>query len=217
MLSRGEFLAGWSALHGGYDPGSSRVVRTWLALAYRLAVPLARMRVAPDALTYAGLLPPLVALAAAGAGGPWLLFAAAAVALTGVLDALDGAVAVLSRRTSSWGAVLDSVVDRCGDALFLVTLFVAGAPGWACVLAGVLTFLLEYARARAGCAGMREVGVVTAWERPARVVVVAMFLVAAGLLPSYGEPFLAVGCAVAVVLGVVAIGQLLIVVRRALT
>ncbi len=217
MLPPDDFLSRWSRLHGGYDAGSSRLVSAWLGLTYRLAAPVARRGVSPDTLSYGGLAPAVGSVAAAAFGGRWVVLAAALIVLTGVLDALDGAVAVLSGRVTAWGAVLDSVVDRCGDVLFLLALFVAGAPGRLCMAAGALTFLLEYARARAGSAGMREIGVVTVWERPARVVLVAMFLAAAGLLPSYGELFLAVGCGVAVVLGVVAIGQLLVVVRRALT
>ena len=42
--------------------------------------------------------------------------------------------------------------------------------------------LQEYVRARAAAGGMTEVGVVTVWERPTRVIVTAAFLGARGLL-----------------------------------
>lgn len=87
------------------------------------------------------------ALAAAG-GGWWLAAAAAVVVLSGLLDSLDGAVALLTGRTTRWGHVLDSVADRAGDALFVATLWVAGAPGVLCAASGMLMFLQEYARAR---------------------------------------------------------------------
>ncbi|HEX6919692.1 MAG TPA: CDP-alcohol phosphatidyltransferase family protein, partial [Actinomycetes bacterium] len=76
-----------------------------------------------------------------------------------------------------------------------------------------LMFLQEYARARAGAAGLTEVGVITVWERPTRVIVTAAFLASAALL---GEPWAALGAWAWVGLGVVGLGQLLLVVRRRL-
>jgi len=83
-----------------------------------------------------------------------------------------------------------------------------------CVLAGALMFLHEYTRARAGVAGMTEVGVVTVWERPTRVIVTSTFLAAAALLD---EPWPALGAWAWVGLGVVGVVQLSVVVRRRLS
>ena len=44
------------------------------------------------------------------------MLAALLVGASGLLDNLDGAVAVLSGRTSRWGFVLDSGCDRLADA-----------------------------------------------------------------------------------------------------
>jgi hypothetical protein len=74
--------------------------------------------------------------------------------------------------------------------------------------------LLEYARARAAVGGMTEVGVVTLWERPTRVIVTATFLASAALL---GDPWPALGAWAWVGLGVVGLVQLGVVVRRRLT
>ncbi len=77
------------------------------------------------------------------------------VAASGLLDSLDGAVAVLTDRATRWGAVLDSVVDRVSDALYLVALWLVGAPAWACVVGRrAAARLQEYARARATAVGM---------------------------------------------------------------
>jgi CDP-diacylglycerol--glycerol-3-phosphate 3-phosphatidyltransferase len=148
------------------------------------------------------------------AGGAWLLLAALLVVLSGLLDNLDGAVAVLTDRVSAWGYVLDSVVDRLTDALYVVALWRAGAPPEVAVAGGALALLQEYARARAGAAGMREIGVVTVSERPTRVIVTAMFLAAAGVLGA--DPWAALGAWAWVGLGSVACVQLVVVVRRAL-
>lgn len=212
-MDRDGYLRGWADLHGGYDPRSNALVRGWLALTYAVARPLAAARVPPDLLTAAGLLVTAGAVGLAGLGGRWGLAAAAVVVLSGLLDNLDGAVAVLTGRATRWGYVLDSVTDRVGDLLYLAALWVLGAPPAVCVVGGVLMFLQEYARARAGAAGLTEVGVVTVWERPTRVIVTAAFLASAALL---GEPWAALGAWAWVGLGVVGLGQLLVVVRRRL-
>ena len=92
-----------------------------------------------------------------------VILAAVVVGVSGLLDSIDGAVAVLTDRVTRWGAVLDSVVDRVSDALYLVAFWLVGAPVWMCVVAGVLLFTQEYARARATAIGMDDVGVVTIW------------------------------------------------------
>jgi CDP-diacylglycerol--glycerol-3-phosphate 3-phosphatidyltransferase len=109
--------------------------------------------------------------------------------------------------------VLDAVADRVGDLVFLGALYAAGAPAWSCVAGGVLMLLQEYLRARATAAGMTEVGVVTVWERPTRVIVTAAFLASAAAL---GSPWPALGASAWVLLGCVGLGQLALVVRRRL-
>jgi CDP-diacylglycerol--glycerol-3-phosphate 3-phosphatidyltransferase len=138
------------------------------------------------------------------------------VGLTGLTDSLDGAVAVMTGRESRWGAVLDSVVDRVSDVLYLVALAVVGAPLWACLVAGVLLFTQEYARARAAAVGLDDIGVLTVGERPTRVTVVAMFLLAAGIYPASAAWWASAGAYVSVGVGAIALVQLLVVVRRRL-
>lgn len=158
-----EHLEGWTRLHGGLTP--SPLVRRWLALVLKLATPLARTGVHPDVVTVAALVVAVPVL--------WVPAWAAAllVLLSAVLDGVDGSVALLQGRPSAWGYVLDSLVDRLCDGLFLGALVVAGAPPGLAVACGALVVLLEYARARAGNAGGDEVGTVTIGERPVRVLV----------------------------------------------
>jgi phosphatidylglycerophosphate synthase len=212
--TREGYLDGWAELHGGYDPRANPLVRGWLTGAYAVARPLASAHVPPDALTVAGLLVSAGAVALASAGdGWWLLAAALVVVLSGLVDNLDGAVALLTGRTTRWGHVLDSVADRGSDLLYVVALWVAGAPGAVCAAGGALMFLQEYARARAAAGGLREVGVVTVWERPTRVIVTAAFLASAAVL---GDPWPTLGAWTWVGLGVVGLVQLMTVVRRRL-
>jgi len=213
-MDRDAYFAAWADLHGGHDPRSNVLVRGWLSGAYALARPLAAARAAPDLVTAAGVLVSAVAVGVALLDDPvWLLVAAFGVVVSGLLDNLDGAVALLSGRSTRWGYVLDSLTDRVSDLLYLAALWVAGAPPAVCVLGGVLMMLQEYARARAAAGGMAEIGVVTVWERPTRVIVTAVFLVAAA---AFGEPWPALGAWAWTGLGVVGLGQLLVVVRRRL-
>ena len=206
---------GWAALHGGIRP--SALVRLWLRGVQRLAAgPVAR--VSPDALSVAGVAAAGGAAVVAAQGGRWPLVAAALVVLAGVLDGLDGAVALRTGRARPLGAVVDAVADRVGDLLLVATLAVLGAPPAWCVAAGALTLLHEYLRARAGAAGMPGVGALTVAERPTRLVLVTVACLGAGTLPG-GTPLTgwswATVCAIGwVVVGAVGLVQLWIGVAR---
>lgn len=192
-----EHVAQWSALHGDLEP--SPLVRRWLGLVLRVARPVAGTGVHPDVLT---LLGPALALPALGARG-WS--AATLVLLSGLLDGIDGSVAVLQGRATRWGYVLDSLADRVADGLVLLVLVTHGADPRLAVACGAAVALLEYARARAGNAGGDEVGAITVGERPVRVL-----LPAAGLLLGLAQPALVVLTA----LTAVALVQLLVAVRH---
>lgn len=213
-LSRESYLQQWSQLHGGYDPRSNALVRWWLFMTYEVARLPVRARLSPDLLTAFAVLVSFAAGALAWLGGHWLLLAAVFVVVSGLLDNLDGAVAVLTGRSTRWGYVLDSTADRVSDLAYLAALWLAGAPAGVCVAGGALMFLLEFVRARAGAAGMSEVGVITVWERPTRVIVTAAFLFCAGVFAD--DVWASLGAAAWVGLGVVGLGQLLVVVRRTL-
>lgn len=222
--TRAEYFARWSALHGGYDPTASPFVGRWLVLVYACARPLAELGVAPSAVTVLGLLLAAGAVPAAVAGGAWLYVACALVAASGLVDSLDGAVAVMTGRASAVGSVLDSLVDRASDLLYLVVLWQAGAPAGVCVVGGALMFLHEYLRARATAAGMSGIGSVTVWERPTRVVVTSVSLFGAAvfrgvvLWSGAGDQRWAAGAAwLWVGLGVVGLVQLAFVVVRRLS
>lgn len=213
-MDRDAYLDAWAVTHGGYEPRANALVRGWLTGAYVVARPLSAARVPPDVVTLLGVLVSAGAAGlAVGGGAGWLLAAALAVIASGLLDSLDGAVALLTGRVTRWGHVLDSVADRVSDLLYLVALWLAGAHPGVCVGGGILMLLQEYARARAAAGGMSEVGVVTVWERPTRVIVTAAFLASAALL---GDPWPTLGAAAWVGLGVVGLGQLLVVVHRRL-
>lgn len=161
----------------------------WLRASAAVARPLVRAGVTPNAVTVAAMLAGLAAvpLALLGGGvGP----AAACVAVTvsGLLDSLDGAVAVQAGRTTRVGFLLDSALDRLADAAFPAALAIvaveggtgAGPAAALAVGAGAAGWYLEYVRARAslaaGADGPRSRQVITPGERPTRIVLTAVGL-----------------------------------------
>lgn len=210
------YLQRWSAGHDGYDARATRLLRSWLALIHRAARPIAAAGVLPDVLTAWTIWLALVVVALAAAGGLWALLGALLLVGSGVGDALDGAVAVLTDRATAWGYVLDSVADRVTEALFLTAAWVAGAPTWLAVSTGAGVWLLEYLRARAGNAGAGHVDAITVGERPQRVICCAIAVGMAGVLPARAEAM--AGWSIAILLGLTLIGvaQLAVAVRRML-
>ncbi len=216
-----EYAAAWSRLHGGFDPeAAAPVVRGWIRLAYRGGSLLGRLRVSPATVTASGLLLCLAVPFAALLGRPGLLLAALLVLLAGFADALDGAVAVVTGRTSRLGFVYDSVADRLGELAWLAAFWVAGAPGWLAAAGAAVCWLHEYVRARAAAGGMDGLGIVTLGERPTRVSVAISGLLVAGLAgllrPGWSATVVVLAAAVWLALSVIGLAQLLVAVRREL-
>jgi len=133
---------------------------------------LARTPVTPNALTITGAIG--VSAGALALFPTGHLFAGTMVCTVFVLaDMLDGALARVKGTSGSWGAFLDSTLDRVADASIfggLVMWFVLG--GHDKVLAAVTLFclvagaLVSYAKARAEGLGLRcEVGIAERTER----------------------------------------------------
>ena len=216
LPDRDAYLRLWSQAHGGYDPHAARSARIWLTVVYRCTVPLARRRVAPGVVTLAAVLVAAILLGPAALGGRWLLLAGVLVAGNGLLDGMDGCLALLTGRATRWGYVLDSAADRVSDALLVVALWLAGGLAGLCLGAGAVAALQEYVRARAGNAGFHDIGVATVAERPTRIIVGAVGLAVAGILPSHASSISTAAAAALVALGLVGCGQLVMVIRRAL-
>ncbi|OLR93690.1 CDP-alcohol phosphatidyltransferase family protein [Actinokineospora bangkokensis] len=216
MNTREDPTAGWSRLHGT-DVSGNRLVVGWLRIVHACARPLDR--VPPDALSAAGVVCAGVAVLAA-AQGRWAIAGAVLVVLTGLLDGLDGAVALRTGRARPLGAVVDAVADRLTDVAFVGVFLVLGADPLWCAGLVLLTWLHEYARARAQGAGMAGPGAVTVAERPTRVIIAAVVALGAGVLPA-GTPltdwsWAVVGAVLWAVTGVVGAVQLAVALRREL-
>src|SRR5215467_2616873 len=123
----------------------------------RVADPVARallgLRLRPNQLSFLGLVGSMLAAGAFAADQRRL--GALCLALAGVLDILDGALARVSGQVSPFGAFLDSVLDRYSDLLVLAGLvFLFARLGRmevvvAALLALLGTVMVSYTRARA--------------------------------------------------------------------
>jgi phosphatidylglycerophosphate synthase len=207
----------WSAAHGDVDPDSSRWIAGWLSIVHRLTRPLAGRGIDPALVTAAGLVMSATVPLLAWLGGRWPVLAIVCVVAAALLDGIDGALARWDGTASRWGSVLDDLADRCSDLLLLSALAFLGAPLALCLAAGVLTLLLESARASARAAGLAGIGTLTVWERPSRIIVAAFGVGLCGLVDS-SMTWIATGAAtIAVVLATIGLLHLLVALRRALT
>ncbi len=179
--------------------------------AYYLTQPvvrlLAKTPIAPNAITWFGF---LLAIGAALLIISGQLFAAGFVVLiAGFFDILDGALARSTNRTTRFGAVLDSTLDRLSEAVVLLGILVLYAREQLVaevLLVGVVLFgslLVSYIRARAEAIGLQaEMGLFT---RPERVIVLAL-----GLLLNQIPYALVVALGVVAVFSFITVGQRLI-------
>lgn len=210
------YLDRWQALHGGHDPRTSRVLRGWLAATYRLARPLASVGVKPNVLTAGSVWLAALAVLPAAVGGVWPVVGGGLIVASGLVDALDGGVAALTGRATRLGYVLDSVVDRVNELVYLAIVVIVGGPAWLAVACAALFLFHDYLRARAGGAGAGEVVAVTLGERAHRVIVLATTVVVAGVVTPAVEVVATLGLGLMAAFAAVGLGQLAYAVTRQL-
>lgn len=157
--------------------------RTWLD---PVVGALAKAGISPNALTLVGL--GITGAAGVLAAEGHLLTAGIVSLLGGGFDALDGALARATRQASTFGALLDSTLDRYGEAAVLLGILVYEARGGqmeVVILAGLAltgSFMVSYVRARAEGLGLDcEVGFLTRTER---VIVIGVGLILGLVVPA---------------------------------
>ena len=207
-----EYLVAWTQLHGTQSPKG--LVRVWLRIAFFLSTPLTKFN--PNLITAFG--PVLMGAAIYFASSPNrnYFLASITVLVVGLVDSFDGMVAVRTSKTSSWGAFLGGIVDRLIDVGIGILLIVLGAPVELAVLAMSIALVHEYMRAKASGIGYREVGVITPAEKPTRIALGVMFLLAAGLLPERVTQLANIATLVWISLGLISFAMLLRVYRKQL-
>ena len=106
---------------------------------------------------------------------PLLLIVAPLLMLaSGLLDALDGAIARIYGEATKFGGFFDSLLDRYADAVILCGIILGGLTELHWGLAALMgSLLVSYARARAEAAGVKMESVGLA-ERAERIVIIAL-------------------------------------------
>ncbi len=142
---------------------------------------LVRLGVSPNTLTAGGLILAVVSGLLVARGE--YLWAGIALAVAAPFDAMDGAVARAGGRVSRFGALLDSTLDRYGEAAVLAGLgyhLSRRGESVGVLLAFVALFgslMVSYLRARSEGLGIdNKVGLFTRFERT--VILVVMLLTA---------------------------------------
>jgi len=170
-VKRDSFFAQWSELHGGAQV--SGAVRGWLTISYVLVKPLVLFRISPSAISFLGLIFGLLT---------WLqahtFLGLIFLALSLIADGIDGSLAIIRERVSTWGGHLDSVIDRVVEFFWALTFLRIGAPVIVVGIAWTVALTQEYVRARAAGLGYRSIEVITVCERPVRAILLALAMVA---------------------------------------
>ncbi|MEY3803791.1 MAG: CDP-alcohol phosphatidyltransferase family protein [Actinobacteria bacterium] len=171
MISREQFKDTWSELHNSAP--TTGIVGAWLAISYRFGLLCTLLRITPNVLTLLGLLSAIgVALTSQS------LWAIALIVVSLFFDGIDGSVAIFQSRTSNWGAILDSVIDRMSEAFWLYALYSIGVPAYLCISLWLVASVQEYMRARVSSLGVKDLGLVTFTERPVRASFLFIVLIA---------------------------------------
>jgi phosphatidylglycerophosphate synthase len=160
-MKKDEFFSIWGRLHG--DAEISGIIKGWLNISYLIVKPLSKVRITPNVLTILGLL--FGVLLYANAETFW---APALLVLSLICDGIDGSLAIVTNKSTKWGAILDSTVDRLTEIFWVLALYKVGTDLNLLVIVLLAASVQEYMRARAAGLGVSEVGIVTFAERPVR-------------------------------------------------
>jgi len=173
-MTKDEFFLAWSKLHG--DAKVSGIVKGWLSISFPVSKALAKIRVTPNALTILGLVFGILLYMNSNA-----IWAPLILVISLICDGVDGSLAIITRQSSKWGALLDSVVDRLTEVFWVLAIYSVGVDSKILITVLILASTQEYLRARAGGVGLKQVGVVTVAERPVRASFIFIALVAFNL------------------------------------
>ena len=173
-MTKNEFYLAWSKLHG--DAKIAGIVKGWLSISFPTSKALVRIRITPNALTILGLVFGVLLYMNANA-----IWAPLILVISLICDGVDGSLAIITGKSSKWGALLDSVVDRLTEVFWILALYSLGVDSKILIAVLILASAQEYLRARAGGVGLTQVGVVTVAERPVRASFVFIALVAFNL------------------------------------
>lgn len=159
----------------------------WAAFLTPVARFLLRCKLTPDLVTVTGTVAVVVAAAVLLPRG-WLWQGAVVLGVLVITDSVDGQMAKISNSSTTWGAFLDSSLDRLADAAVFggLVIYFAGR-GHSLVFAAVALWALvwgqvtSYVKARAESLGLKADGGIAARADRLVFIFVAMFISGLGV------------------------------------
>lgn len=107
-------------------------------------------------------------------------------------DALDGAVAKITKQESKFGLFLDNVCDRISDFMLLIGFGMGGIVRWPLIFLAILfTFMISYSRSSLEVAAQKRLKLARGFmQRTERIVMLALALLTFIIQPfCYFGPF----------------------------
>lgn len=167
-----DFSERWAGEHGNVS--TRGLVGAWLKISYRLAKICTALRISPNVLTTLGV---IAAVGTALFAPKWWI--ALLLLFSLLCDGIDGSTAIVQNKADRLGAILDSIADRVSEFFWAIAFYRLGAPVTWVLALWMLATIQEYARARLGSEGVREIGVVTLAERPVRAIALLVAIILA--------------------------------------
>lgn len=113
------------------------------------------------------------------------LLALTTIIISGIMDALDGAVARATGNTTKFGAVLDAVLDRYVEFFIIIGIALGKYAEWPyATIALFSSIMVSYTRARAESTGGLQNCAIGLFERQERLLTI---IIATLILPLYNK------------------------------
>jgi len=148
----------------------------------KVGIGFARLGFGPGFWTWVGLLLSIISaimfsLHSPAIGVPWYtatVLGGIFLIIAGFFDAVDGAVARATRKTSALGGFLDSVIDKVSEIIVFIGILIGSFTNPVLVLVALsLSILVSYTRARAEAMGVNLKGKGIA-ERAERILILSI-------------------------------------------
>ncbi|MEM0027212.1 MAG: CDP-alcohol phosphatidyltransferase family protein [Ignisphaera sp.] len=159
------------------------------------------INVDPNAITFSGLAASFTSLVFA-ATGSYIFVIPVLVVVSGVTDVLDGAVARVKRKASTWGSIFDSFCDRVIEANYFISLMLLEVNHLLISLAIVVSFLISYLRALGEWRGVKLEGV-GILEHGERMIIIFLSSLVIAIDPKKGVQWANILTGALVLLGII--------------
>lgn len=167
----------------------------------------------PNVWTGVGLVFAFASAAVYGLGIEFaLIIGGILLLISGFFDIVDGQVAIVSQKTSTKGAFLDSVFDKIAEVAIFFGILIGGyAEPYLVFLAITLSLLVSYTRSRGESLGVKLQGIGIG-ERAERLLVIGILGIVGGFVSDI--PFMEYAVIIVIIIAAITFIQRIIVVAK---